>query len=293
MIGLDNLTTGSRRNIEGFEPLTKQFSFVFGDIRDDVRAWVERADVVFHLAALGSVPRSIASPEDTHDSNVNGFFNLLNTTRKLAKPPHIVFASSSSVYGDIAAIRKIEPVTGTPLSPYAASKRINEVYAEAFARAYSLSLVGLRFFNVFGPNQNPGSPYSAVIPKWTKAMLTGKGVEIYGSGNRWRDFTPVSYAVDALMLAADRRTTGEAEFYNVGCGKLTSLLELYDKLKGLTGYEGEAKFLPTRSGDIERAVADLTASELRLGYRPELTDDAFDGFLKEVVESIRKETHVG
>jgi UDP-N-acetylglucosamine 4-epimerase len=230
--------------------------------------------VVLHQAALGSVPRSIARPVPTHEVNVSGFLNVLEAARA-AGVRRVVYASSSSVYGDHPALPKREGEVGRPLSPYAASKGCDELYAHAFATCYGLELVGLRYFNVFGPRQDPEGPYAAVMPRWFAALLRGTQVTIHGDGETTRDFCFVANAVQANLLAATT-TSADAlgQVYNVACGARTTLNELFVLIR-----EQVARFRPEaasarpvhgdfRPGDVRHSLADVSKASALLGYRP-------------------------
>lgn len=281
VVGLDNLSTGYRENIEDVirsvgEERAGRFRFLLGDIRDpDACAEAcQGIDRVLHQAALGSVPRSIEDPQGSHASNVDGFLNILVAARD-ARVKRFVYASSSSVYGDEPTLPKVEGREGKLLSPYAATKRINEVYAEAFGVAYGIETIGLRYFNVFGPRQHPQGPYAAVIPRWILSLLEGETCRIYGDGETTRDFCYVENAVQANLLAAmveEEEAVGGV--YNVACADTTSLnklfemlraavAELYPKARGV-----EAKHEDFRPGDIRHSLADIGRAVKLLGYEP-------------------------
>ena len=266
---LDNLSEGKIENIESFLELPN-VGFIEGDITNAAtcRKACEGIDFVSHQAALGSVPRSIATPLITNAANVTGFLNML-TAAKDAGVRRFVYASSSSVYGDSPTLPKVEEQTGKPLSPYAVSKSINEQYASVFQSVYGIETVGLRYFNVFGPRQKPYGPYAAVIPLFIDALLNGQSPIINGDGSNSRDFTFVASAVSAnikAMLVGDREATGRA--YNVAHGKRTSLNELFDHLKQVTGATVEATYGPAREGDIPHSLADISAAIENLNYEP-------------------------
>jgi UDP-N-acetylglucosamine 4-epimerase len=253
-----------------------RFRLVEGDVRDPeaCRAAIGGADVLLHQAALGSVPRSLADPRTSHDVNVTGFVNVLLAARD-AGVRRVVYASSSSVYGDHPDLPKREEVLGRPRSPYAVTKLADELYAEAFGRAYGLELVGLRYFNVFGPRQDPGGPYAAVMPRWFAALLRGGVVEIHGDGETSRDFCYVRNVVQANLLAAtasDPAALGRV--YNVACGDRTSLNDLFALLRALAArFRPEAasaapRHAPFRAGDIRHSLASIDAAGTLLGYAP-------------------------
>ena len=284
VVGLDNFATGSRENLADVrravgESAWARFDLVEGDIRDvdACRHACTRADVVLHQAALGSVPRSIVDPLTTNAVNVDGFVNVLAAARD-AGVSRVVYASSSSVYGDSAELPKVESRIGRVLSPYAASKYANEIYAAAFGNSYGMTVVGLRYFNVFGPRQDPEGPYAAVIPRWTQAMLDGETCTINGDGLTSRDFCYVDNAVQANLLAAVRAAGGSTEVYNVAFGARTTLNELYEALRarvadaaGASGADirrREPVHGPVRAGDIAHSHADISRARNDLGYAP-------------------------
>ncbi|MCC6531377.1 MAG: NAD-dependent epimerase/dehydratase family protein [Burkholderiales bacterium] len=281
VVGIDNFATGFRVNLDQVRAALsaqawQRFSFVEGDIRqpaDCVRA-CNGVDFVLHQAAIGSVPRSIADPRTTHEANVDGFVNMLIAARD-AKVKRFVYASSSSIYGDHPGLPKVEERVGQPLSPYAATKCINEMYASVFARSYGIQTVGLRYFNVFGPRQDPHGAYAAVIPRWIAALIEGKPVEIFGDGETSRDFCYVDNAVQINLLAATSSNPAAMnEAYNVAVGDRTSLLELFELLRSLLGerYPHVARQAPLyrdfRAGDVRHSQADIAKAQRLLGYAP-------------------------
>jgi UDP-N-acetylglucosamine/UDP-N-acetylgalactosamine 4-epimerase len=281
VVALDDFSTGHRRNLaEALGSVSPEqaarFRLVEGDIRDPgacARACAG-ADAVLHQAALGSVPRSIQDPLRTHDVNVTGFLRVLLAARD-AGVRRVVYASSSSVYGDHRALPKVEEVVGRPLSPYAVSKAADEAYAHAFARCYGLELVGLRYFNVFGPRQDPNGPYAAVIPLWFAGLLRGGETFLNGDGETSRDFCFVENVVQANLLAA---TTGEpaalGQVFNVACGERTTLAELYELVRErVTRIRPAARDArPTRrefrAGDVRHSHAAIDLAARLLGYVP-------------------------
>ena len=299
VVGLDNFETGRRQNLADVrarvgEEAWSRFSLIEGDIADaDTAAHaVEGADVVLHQAALGSVPRSIADPMRTHRANIDGFLTMLLAARDAAVG-RFVYASSSSVYGDHPGLPKVEAETGRPLSPYATTKVVDELYADVVARTYGTTVVGLRYFNVFGPRQDPDGPYAAVIPRWIGELLAGKRPTIHGDGATTRDFCFVDNAVQANLLAATT-TDGEAlnQAYNVAVGERTSLNELFrlirDGLASRTGSSRLAALEPVyddfRPGDVQHSLADVGKAVRRLGYRPDFTlPEGLDVTLDDVV----------
>jgi UDP-N-acetylglucosamine/UDP-N-acetylgalactosamine 4-epimerase len=279
VVGLDNFATGHRANLDEATALDVgkgSFRFVEGDIRDveACRAACVGVDYVLHQAALASVPRSLADPLSSSQVNVEGFLNILVAARD-AGAKRVVYASSSSVYGDATVIPQVEDKTGRPLSPYAATKATNEMYASVFQRNYGLQTVGLRYFNVFGRRQDPNGAYAAVIPRWVDKMLRDEECEIFGDGGTSRDFCYIANAVQANLLAAcvaEPAATGEA--YNVACGEETSLNELFELIRaGLTLHHpgvatARPKYSPARQGDIRRSLADIGKARRQLGYEP-------------------------
>ena len=264
---LDNLSTGSRRNLAH---AAERIDFRLGDIRDPdaVREAMRGVNRVFHQAALGSVPRSLEDPGTTLDVNVTGTARVFAGARD-AGVRRVVYASSSSVYGDSDRLPKREGEEGKPLSPYALSKRMDEELADTFQRCFGMELVGLRYFNVYGPRQNPDGAYAAVIPRFFKAYLGGQPPVIFGDGEQSRDFTFVADAVAANLLAsgADASCCGRA--YNVAGGRRTTLLELARLVGEAAGSSREPRHAPERSGDVRHSLADLTLSRNTLGYSPE------------------------
>jgi UDP-N-acetylglucosamine 4-epimerase len=279
VVGLDNFSTGHPRNLDEAQDAAGDaggsFRFIEGDVRDleACRAACDGADYVLHQAALGSVPRSLADPITSHASNVDGFVNMLVAARD-AGVRRFVFASSSSVYGDHPDLPKREALTGRPLSPYAVTKAVNELYAAVFQRSYGMETIGLRYFNVFGPRQDPEGPYAAVIPRWVAALLRCEPCEIFGDGETSRDFCYVANAVQANLLAATAPSESSDAVYNVACGGRTTLRELYAALRrGLAadlpaGTPEEPVYRPFRPGDVRHSQADVSAAAGKLGYAP-------------------------
>jgi UDP-N-acetylglucosamine 4-epimerase len=276
VVGLDNFSTGSQRNLADVKAgLATQewarFRFVEGDITDSPTCEGACAgiDYVLHQAALGSVPRSIEDPLRSNASNVSGFLNMLVAARD-AGVKRFVYAASSSTYGDHPALPKVEEIIGKPLSPYAVTKYINELYADVFARCYGLETIGLRYFNVFGPRQDPEGAYAAVIPKWISAILNGEPVCINGDGETSRDFCYVDNAVQANLLAA---TVDDPEavnhVYNIALGERTTLNQLFELLKlHLSASTAVPVFKPERPGDVRHSQADITKARRALSYEP-------------------------
>ncbi|MDP2276271.1 MAG: SDR family oxidoreductase [Archangium sp.] len=281
VVALDSLVTGYQRNLDDAvkragEGAASRFTFHQGDITspEHCQAACAGVDYVLHQAALGSVPRSIALPLDSHRANVDGFVNMLIAARD-AKVKRFVFASSSSVYGDDPTLPKVESRTGRVLSPYAATKHINEVYASVFQRTYGIETIGLRYFNVFGPRQDPNGAYAAVIPRWMAALVDEKPCLINGDGSTSRDFCFVSNAVQANLRAALTQVPGATDaVYNVAVGGKTSLLELYELIRTRLAKQRpsiaalQPVFQPFRAGDIKDSQADISRAREKLGYAP-------------------------
>lgn len=270
---LDNLISGKMENIQFLLDQFENVEFMYGDISnlDTCRKAVKDIDVITNQAALGSVPRSVVDPLSSHIANVNGFLNVLIAAKE-AGIKRVVYASSSSVYGDHPVLPKVEENTGNVLSPYAATKAIDEIYASVFTRCYGMECIGLRYFNIFGPRQDPNGAYAAVIPKFISLMKSGKRPTINGDGSFSRDFTYVENAVQANILAL---TTGNIECFgealNIGAGGQTSLLELIDVLKKELNVDIEPIFGPNRSGDIPHSNADISKAQNMLGYDPKIS----------------------
>jgi UDP-N-acetylglucosamine 4-epimerase len=280
VVGLDNFATGHQRNIhEATEAAAGQghFRMIEGDIRDrdQCQAAVEGVEVVLHQAALGSVPRSLADPLTSHDANVTGFLNMLEAARQ-AGVGRFVYAASSSTYGDEPNLPKVEERIGNPLSPYAATKLANEIYAAVYARCFGFKATGLRYFNVFGPRQDPDGAYAAVIPKWTRAMLRGEEVTINGDGETSRDFCFVANAVQANVRAALAPDEVQGEVFNIAVGERTSLAQLFALIRDGLGahqvhYALEPRFAAFRAGDVRHSLADISKARRLIGYEPTST----------------------
>jgi UDP-N-acetylglucosamine/UDP-N-acetyl-alpha-D-glucosaminouronate 4-epimerase len=281
VIGLDNFSTGHRGNLTQVKELVTErqwsaFRFIEGDIRslDTCRRACRSAQIVLHQAALGSVPRSIENPIGAHDSNVTGFLNMLMAAHT-AGVKRFVYASSSATYGDHPALPKVEPEIGRPLSPYAATKYINELYADVFARCYGLESVGLRYFNVFGPRQDPNGAYAAVIPKWIASMMRHEPVFINGDGETARDFCYIDNVVQANLLSATASAPEAVnQVYNVALNDKTTLNALFEEIRALLEprYPQLRGFRPVyrefRQGDVRFSQADIGKARSLLGYRP-------------------------
>ncbi|CAN1487291.1 WcaG Nucleoside-diphosphate-sugar epimerases [Burkholderiaceae bacterium] len=303
VVGLDNFATGHQRNLDEVQSLVTpaqwtNFRFIEGDIRkledcQTAMTWHPTAVIsdsirdlspgfptspipvgyVLHQAALGSVPRSLADPIATNETNVSGFLNMLVAARD-AKVQSFTYAASSSTYGDHPALPKVEENIGNPLSPYAVTKYVNELYADVFARSYGFDTIGLRYFNVFGPRQDPNGAYAAVIPKWTAALLKGEPVYINGDGETSRDFCFVANAVQANLLAATVPTSGARnQVYNVAVGDRTTLNQLFHALRDALKTEGfnpssEPIYRDFRDGDVRHSQADIQKATSQMAYQP-------------------------
>jgi UDP-N-acetylglucosamine/UDP-N-acetylgalactosamine 4-epimerase len=288
VVGLDNFSTGFRHNLEQVREAVgaaawSRFQFIEGDIRslDDCRKACAGMDYVLHQAALGSVPRSIDDPIASHDSNVTGFLHMLVAARD-AGVKRVVYAASSAIYGDHPGMPKVEDAFGHALSPYAANKHMNEIYAEVFGRCYGLETVGLRYFNIFGPRQDPDGAYAAVIPKWVAALLRNEPVYVNGDGETSRDFCYVDNAVQANIAAATTQNPGAVgQVCNVAVGGQTSLNELFHILVELLSRHDSSiatakpEYRDFRAGDVRQSRADISKARTLLGYRP--THDARQG----------------
>ncbi len=276
VVGLDNFATGHQRNLDEATDAggSDQFTMITGDIRDraECAAAVAGVDIVLHQAALGSVPRSLAEPLTSHDVNVTGFLNMLEAARQ-AGAGRFVYAASSSTYGDEPTLPKVEERIGKPLSPYAATKLADELYAGVYERSYGFKATGLRYFNVFGPRQDPEGAYAAVIPKWVRAMIQDEEVTIYGDGETSRDFCFVANAIQANIRAALAPDDVQGEVFNVAAGARTSLNQLFALIRdGLAEHQvhfaHEPLFAEFRAGDVRHSLADVGKAERLLGYRP-------------------------
>ena len=266
---LDNLATGSTDNIGEFYTSTK-FEFIQADIRDYTACLhaCDDIDLITHQAALGSVPRSIDDPLTTNDVNITGTLNVF-TAAKEKKVKRIVYAASSSTYGDHSALPKVEGEIGKPLSPYAVTKYVNELYADVFARLFKMELIGLRYFNVFGPKQNPNGPYAAVIPLFAESLLNGQPPVINGDGKTSRDFTYVANVVRANLLSLfTKNKKAVNQVYNIGYGQQISLVQLVQYLKKITGVNVEPVYAPERAGDVKHSLADISKAKTLLEYDP-------------------------
>lgn len=284
VIGLDNFATGFQHNLDEVQSLVNSdqwqlFTFIQGDIchLETCRKACEGVDYVLHQAALGSVPRSIEDPITTNDNNIGGFLNMLVAARD-ARVKRFVYAASSSTYGDHPDLPKVEDTIGNPLSPYAVTKLVNELYTEVFAKTYGFKTIGLRYFNIFGQRQDPNGAYAAVIPKWFAGLINNETVFINGDGETSRDFCFIDNCVQANLLAAtaeDEAATNQV--YNVAFGKRTSLNELYSYIKervvtaNASAIEAKPKYRDFRAGDVRHSLADISKAKDLIGYEPQFS----------------------
>ena len=280
VVGLDNFATGFQHNLDEVQSVVtaeqwQRFNFMEGDIRNlaDCQSACADVDYILHQAGLGSVPRSIADPINTNETNISGFLNMLVAARD-AKVASFTYAASSSTYGDHPALPKVEEAIGKPLSPYAVTKYVNELYAEVFARTYGFHTIGLRYFNIFGKRQTPDGAYAAVIPKWTAAMIQGDDVYINGDGDTSRDFNFIENAVQANILAATADDDAKNQVYNVAVGGRTTLNTLFTALKdnlSINGvdYSQAPIYRDFREGDVRHSQADISKIQSALGYDPQ------------------------
>ncbi|CAK3666650.1 NAD-dependent epimerase/dehydratase family protein [Vibrio crassostreae] len=289
VVGLDNFATGHQHNLDEVKGLVSEaqwdcFSFIKGDIREPqtCQQAVKGVDYVLHQAALGSVPRSIADPLTTNAANITGFLNMLDAAKEEGVSS-FTYAASSSTYGDHPALPKVEENIGNPLSPYAVTKYVNELYAGVYARTYGFKTIGLRYFNVFGPRQDPNGAYAAVIPKWTASMIKGDEIYINGDGETSRDFCYIENTVQMNILAAKANDEAKDNVYNVALGDRTTLNELYYSIQNaLKAIGSNLSDSPTyrdfRVGDVRHSQANIDKAKLKLGYTPEYRIQ--DGILK-------------
>jgi UDP-N-acetylglucosamine 4-epimerase len=284
VVGLDNFSTGFQHNLDDVKGLVSpeqwnRFRFVEGDIceLETCRSVTVGVDFVLHQAALGSVPRSIDDPIRTNKNNIDGFLNMLVAGRD-NHVKSFVYAASSSTYGDHEALPKIEERIGNPLSPYAVTKYVNELYAQVFSRCYDFHSIGLRYFNVFGPRQDPNGAYAAVIPKWIQRLLDGETVTINGDGETSRDFCYIDNAVQANILAATANHDAKNQIYNIAVGERTSLNELFNSIatnlyrfhasEAAKDLGNRCRHAAFRSGDVRHSLADISKAKCYLGYSP-------------------------
>jgi UDP-N-acetylglucosamine/UDP-N-acetylgalactosamine 4-epimerase len=309
VVGLDNFITGYQHNIDKAiedaekttsNSLSKNFTFINGDIRElkDCQQACNGVDYVLHQAALGSVPRSIEDPINTNSANIDGFLNMLVATRD-AKVKRFVYAASSSAYGDISDLPKIEDNIGSPLNTYAVTKIVNELYASVFERNYGLESIGLRYFNIFGKRQDPDGSYAAVIPKWIYGILNNENIFINGDGNTSRDFCYIDNVVQVNLLSATTTYNKEvSQVYNVALGEQTTLNELYFLIKNIVAkrtdfpYAGKLLHRDFRDGDILHSLADINKAKVLLNYHPE--QDFLKGIEKTIhwfIETIKSNSY--
>jgi len=280
VVGLDNFATGHQRNLDEVQrEVTPQqwqkFQFIEGDVREyaTCEQAVKNVDYVLHQAALGSVPRSIADPVTSNAANITGFLNMLQAAKEEGVAS-FTYAASSSTYGDHPALPKVEENIGNPLSPYAVTKYVNELYASVYARTYGFKTIGLRYFNVFGKRQDPNGAYAAVIPKWTASMIQGEDVFINGDGETSRDFCFIENTVQMNILAATAPDEAKDQVYNVAVGDRTTLNDLYSAIKTALASNGvqvdaEPVYRDFRAGDVRHSQADISKATNSLGYQPQ------------------------
>jgi len=297
VVGLDNFSTGHQHNLDEVQSLVskeqwQRFAFVKGDIRSlqTCRQVCAGIDYVLHQAALGSVPRSIEDPITTNENNISGFLNMLVAARD-AQVTRFVYAASSSTYGDHPDLPKVEARIGRPLSPYAVTKFVNELYADVFARTYNFNTIGLRYFNIFGQRQDPNGAYAAVIPKWFAGLIADQTIYINGDGETSRDFCYIGNCIQANILAAtvtDEVATNQV--YNVAFGERTSLNELYRLIQervavvNASAQEAKVQYRDFRAGDVRHSLADIAKARVNIGYQPQFSvrkglDRAADWYL--------------
>ncbi|WP_411768234.1 SDR family oxidoreductase [Winogradskyella sp. A3E31] len=266
---LDNLSNGYYSNIERFTN-HPNFEFIEGDIRDldTCRAAVKDMDYVSHQAALGSVPRSIKDPITSNAVNVSGFLNMLVAVKDSSTIKRMVYAASSSTYGDSTTLPKVEENIGKPLSPYAVTKLVNELYADVFAKTYGMDTIGLRYFNVYGPYQSPNGAYAAVIPLFMQALKDDRSPNIHGDGEQTRDFTYVANAVQANIKAFFANDKASNEVFNVACGERISVNQLWEGLKLAANSDLKPRYVAPRQGDVRDSLADISKAKSLLSYEP-------------------------
>lgn len=279
VVGLDNFATGFQHNLDEVKSLVRpefwnNFNFIEGDIRNfnDCEIACKGVDHVLHQAALGSVPRSLVDPITTNSANITGFLNMLVAARD-AKVKSFTYAASSSTYGDHTALPKKEDFIGKPLSPYAVTKYVNELYADVFSKCYEFNTIGLRYFNVFGPRQNPNGAYAAVIPKWVSSLLKGETVFINGDGETSRDFSFIQNAIQANLLASTSMPEARNQVFNMAVGDRTTLNHLFELIRdNLVSYGVSGVVVPEyrefRPGDVRHSLADTSKARKILGYVP-------------------------
>jgi nucleoside-diphosphate-sugar epimerase len=283
--GIDNFSTGSRANVD---EIFRQIDFRELDLLnlDALNDACRGVDYIFHEAAIPSVPKSVLDPLGSNRANIDGTVHLLIAARD-AKVKRVVYAASSSAYGDTPTLPKHEGMLPNPNSPYAVAKLAGEYYMTSFYRCYGLETVSLRYFNIFGPRQDPSSPYSGVLAKFITQMLNGEQPTIFGDGTQSRDFTYIQNAVDANLLAIKAPASQAAgQVFNVATGKRADLNRAFELLKNITGYRGDVKYAPSRSGDVKHSLADLSRTEKHLGYKPSVE---FEEGLRRTVDWYREQ----
>jgi UDP-glucose 4-epimerase len=269
--GLDNLSTGKMQNVQPL--IARGLEFIHGDIcsPETMHRACDGVEVIFHQAALPSVPKSVADPVTSHRANIEGTLSVLMAAKQ-SKVRRVVYAASSSAYGDTPTLPKNEEMRPNPISPYAVQKLTGELYMQSFTRVYGLETVSLRYFNVFGPRQDPSSPYSGVLAKFTMMMLAGEAPTIYGDGEQSRDFTYITNVVNGNLLAASaaaEKVSGGV--FNVATGRRVTLKEAADELRTVTGYKGPIHYGSDRAGDVKHSLADISAAAEALGYKPSVS----------------------
>ncbi|SDS83538.1 SDR family oxidoreductase [Winogradskyella sediminis] len=269
---LDNFSNGHRENLTEFMN-HPAFELIEGDIRDldTCKQAMEGMDYVSHQAALGSVPRSINDPATTNEVNISGFLNMMIALKDSSTVKRMVYAASSSTYGDSKALPKVEDTIGKPLSPYAVTKYVNELYADVFGTTYDTDVIGLRYFNVFGPKQSPDGAYAAVIPLFMQALKDQKSPKINGDGEQTRDFTFIDNVVQANVKGFFASKEAKNEVFNVACGERITINYLWESLRIAADSELKAAYGPTRQGDVRDSLADVSKAENLLGYKPQYT----------------------
>ena len=269
---LDNFSNGYRENLTEFMN-SPTFELIEGDIRDldTCKNAMEGMDYVSHQAALGSVPRSINDPATTNDVNITGFLNMMIALKDSKTVKRMVYAASSSTYGNSKSLPKVEDKIGKPLSPYAVTKYVNEIYADVFGTTYNTDVIGLRYFNVFGPKQSPNGAYAAVIPLFMQSLKDNKPSKINGDGEQTRDFTFIDNVVQANVKGFFAPKEAKNEIFNVACGERITINYLWDSLRVAAGSELKAIYGPPRQGDVRDSLADISKAERLLGYKPQYT----------------------
>ncbi len=301
VVGLDSFVTGHQYNLDEVQSVLPEdqwnrFTMITGDIRnlEDCQKAVDGVDYVLHQAALGSVPRSIEDPITTNQANIDGFLNMLVAARD-AKVTSFTYAASSSTYGDHPDLPKVEDKIGKPLSPYAVTKVVNELYTDVFAKTYNFRAIGLRYFNIFGKRQDPNGAYAAVIPKWIDAMLNQDDIYINGDGETSRDFCFIDNAVEANILSATAENNAKNEVYNVAVGDRTSLTQLFNELKTRVAASQDNSdiadpiYRDFRAGDVKHSLADISKAKNNMGYDPQFRiDEGLDVAMNWYVDFAKK-----